>query len=153
MNSQSALERLRRYFLSSVLECWKSSTYLTRLLTQFRFVCRIKNIETTKARTSDCDDFSTTVIWFSLSVKLICQDWYIYVYVCVQFLTSNIFMSFVQPLSILCRSFHDIDVYTMGFHRGDSLGHPNIFRAVKQCLPGPVSMRSSRSFVVRCCSP
>ncbi|XP_021713798.1 uncharacterized protein LOC110681930 [Chenopodium quinoa] len=42
-----------------------------------------------------------------------------------------------KPLSILCRSFHDIDVYTMGFPRGDSLGHPNIFRAVKQCLPGP----------------
>ncbi|KAH9614077.1 hypothetical protein KSS87_003164 [Heliosperma pusillum] len=42
-----------------------------------------------------------------------------------------------KPLSILCRSFHDIDVYTMGFPRGDSLGHPNTFRAVKHCLPGP----------------
>lgn len=44
----------------------------------------------------------------------------------------------MQPLSILCRSFRDIDTYTMGFPRGDGHGHANIFRAVKQCLPGPV---------------
>lgn len=55
-------------------------------------------------------------------------------------LFPNIFLLIVQPLSILCRSFHDIDVYTMGFPRGDNLGHPNLFRSVKQCLPGPVSM-------------
>ncbi|CAH2047984.1 unnamed protein product [Thlaspi arvense] len=43
------------------------------------------------------------------------------------------------PLSILCRSFRDIDTYTftMGFPRGDGHGHANVFRAVKQCLPGP----------------
>ncbi|XVE84160.1 hypothetical protein DITRI_Ditri16bG0147400 [Diplodiscus trichospermus] len=42
-----------------------------------------------------------------------------------------------KPLSILCRSLRDIDTYTMGFPRGDGQGHANIFRAVKQCLPGP----------------
>lgn len=42
-----------------------------------------------------------------------------------------------KPLSVLCRSFRDIDTYTSGFSRGDALGHPSIFRAVKRCLPGP----------------
>lgn len=42
-----------------------------------------------------------------------------------------------KPLSILCRSFRDIDTYTMGFPRGDGQGHADIFRAVKHCLPGP----------------
>ncbi|XP_010496425.1 PREDICTED: uncharacterized protein LOC104773496 isoform X2 [Camelina sativa] len=42
-----------------------------------------------------------------------------------------------KPLSILCRSLRDIDTFTMGFPRGDGHGHANIFRAVKQCLPGP----------------
>ncbi|XP_024186022.1 uncharacterized protein YciO [Rosa chinensis] len=42
-----------------------------------------------------------------------------------------------KPLTILCHSFHDIDRFTTGFPRGDSKGHANIFRAVKQCLPGP----------------
>eukprot|EP00249_Psilotum_nudum_P010042 c22300_g1_i1 orf=571-1152(+) len=42
-----------------------------------------------------------------------------------------------KPLSILCRSFQDIDKYTTGFPRGNSQGQTNIFRAVKQCLPGP----------------
>lgn len=46
----------------------------------------------------------------------------------------------VQPLTILCHTFHDIDRFTTGFPRGDSKGHANIFRAVKQCLPGPVSL-------------
>ncbi|KAL8138443.1 hypothetical protein V2J09_004444 [Rumex salicifolius] len=46
-----------------------------------------------------------------------------------------------KPLSILCRSFHDIDVYTTGFPRGDNHGNQDIFRAVKHCLPGPVSGR------------
>jgi tRNA A37 threonylcarbamoyladenosine synthetase subunit TsaC/SUA5/YrdC len=44
----------------------------------------------------------------------------------------------LQPLSILCRSFQDIDTYTMGFPRGNSQGQTNIFRAARQCLPGPV---------------
>ncbi|KAM0947081.1 putative YrdC-like domain, DHBP synthase RibB-like alpha/beta domain superfamily [Dioscorea sansibarensis] len=42
-----------------------------------------------------------------------------------------------KPLSILCRSLQDIDTYTMGFPRGDAQGQANIFRAVKNCLPGP----------------
>ncbi|XVF57779.1 hypothetical protein PTKIN_Ptkin07bG0009600 [Pterospermum kingtungense] len=42
-----------------------------------------------------------------------------------------------KPLSILCRSLRDIDTYTMGFPCGDGQGHANIFRVVKQCLPGP----------------
>ena len=46
----------------------------------------------------------------------------------------------LQPLSILCRSLQDIDTYTMGFPRGDAQGQANIFRAVKNCLPGPVRM-------------
>ncbi|KAF3617901.1 putative ribonucleoside-diphosphate reductase small chain-like [Capsicum annuum] len=41
------------------------------------------------------------------------------------------------PLSIICRSFHDIDTYTTGFPRGNSQGLTDIFRAVKHCLPGP----------------
>ncbi|KAI5076666.1 hypothetical protein GOP47_0008731 [Adiantum capillus-veneris] len=42
-----------------------------------------------------------------------------------------------KPLSILCRSFQDIDTYTTGFPRGNSQGNTNIFRAARQCLPGP----------------
>ncbi|KZV47560.1 hypothetical protein F511_32224 [Dorcoceras hygrometricum] len=42
-----------------------------------------------------------------------------------------------QPLSILCRSFRDIDTYTTGFPRGNGHGLTNTFRAVKHCLPGP----------------
>ncbi|KAK3183808.1 hypothetical protein Dsin_031094 [Dipteronia sinensis] len=42
-----------------------------------------------------------------------------------------------KPLSILCHSLRDIDIYTTGFPRGDGQGHANIFRAVKHCLPGP----------------
>ncbi|XP_015893825.2 uncharacterized protein LOC107427927 [Ziziphus jujuba] len=43
----------------------------------------------------------------------------------------------LKPLSILCHSFRDIDIYTTGFPCGDGQGHANIFRAVKHCLPGP----------------
>lgn len=43
----------------------------------------------------------------------------------------------LKPLSILCHSFRDIDTYTTGFPRGDGQGHANLFRSVKQCLPGP----------------
>ncbi|KAL0903674.1 hypothetical protein M5K25_028072 [Dendrobium thyrsiflorum] len=42
-----------------------------------------------------------------------------------------------KPLSILCRSLQDIDIYTTGFPRGNAYGQTNIFRAVKHCLPGP----------------
>ncbi|KAL7094982.1 hypothetical protein ACP275_11G138300 [Erythranthe tilingii] len=42
-----------------------------------------------------------------------------------------------KPLSIICRSFKDIDTYTTGFPRGNGEGLTNIFRAVKHCLPGP----------------
>ncbi|KAL2608245.1 hypothetical protein R1flu_026818 [Riccia fluitans] len=42
-----------------------------------------------------------------------------------------------KPLSILCRSFQDIDTYTLGFPRGNSHGQTNVFRAARQCLPGP----------------
>ncbi|KAI5651095.1 hypothetical protein M9H77_37100 [Catharanthus roseus] len=42
-----------------------------------------------------------------------------------------------KPLSILCRSFRDIDTYTTGFPQGNNQGLTNIFRAVKHCLPGP----------------
>lgn len=57
-----------------------------------------------------------------------------------------------KPLSILCRSFHDIDVYTMGFPRGDSQGHPSIFRAVKHCLPGPYTfiLTASKNLPKQC---
>lgn len=51
--------------------------------------------------------------------------------------------SLMQPLSILCRSLRDIDIYTTGFPRGDGQGHANIFRAVKHCLPGPVRISPS----------
>ncbi|CAN4082288.1 unnamed protein product [Withania somnifera] len=42
-----------------------------------------------------------------------------------------------KPLSIICRSFRDIDTYTTGFPRGNGQGLTDIFRAVKHCLPGP----------------
>lgn len=34
----------------------------------------------------------------------------------------------------------------MGFPRGDGHGHANVFRAVKQCLPGPVRILSLSLF-------
>lgn len=43
----------------------------------------------------------------------------------------------MKPLSILCRSFQDIDKYTLGFPRGNSHGQTNVFRAARQSLPGP----------------
>lgn len=54
----------------------------------------------------------------------------------------------MQPLSILCSSLRDIDTYTTGFPRGDGQGHANIFRAVKHCLPGPVSMFLNLTVIV-----
>lgn len=54
----------------------------------------------------------------------------------------------LQPLSILCRTFQDIDQYTLGFPRGNSHGQTNIFRAARQCLPGPVS--DLEAFGLRC---
>ncbi|KAL9827308.1 putative YrdC-like domain, DHBP synthase RibB-like alpha/beta domain superfamily [Arabidopsis thaliana] len=64
-------------------------------------------------------------------------------YFCFAQFESSIGLSLIipsqlmQPLSILCRSLRDIDTFTMGFPRGDGHGHANVFRAVKQCLPGP----------------
>ncbi|KAI3409737.1 YrdC-like domain-containing protein [Psidium guajava] len=57
-----------------------------------------------------------------------------------------------KPLSILCRSFRDIDTYTMGFPRGDDHGHTNIFRAVKHCLPGPYTfiLTASKALPKQC---
>ncbi|KAK6798869.1 hypothetical protein RDI58_006572 [Solanum bulbocastanum] len=45
--------------------------------------------------------------------------------------------SCIYPLSIICRSFRDIDTYTTGFPCGNAQGLTDIFRAVKRCLPGP----------------
>ncbi|KAG6472179.1 hypothetical protein ZIOFF_069636 [Zingiber officinale] len=50
---------------------------------------------------------------------------------------SDSFILLIQPLSILCHCFQDIDKYTVGFPRGDGHGQTNIFRAIKHCLPGP----------------
>ncbi|KHN09934.1 Hypothetical protein glysoja_047183 [Glycine soja] len=50
-----------------------------------------------------------------------------------------------KPLSILCHSFRDIDKYTAGFPRGDGQGHANLFKAVKQYLPGPQCIRFGTS--------
>eukprot|EP00898_Chlorokybus_atmophyticus_P001480 jgi/Chlat1/2332/Chrsp17S02608 len=44
-----------------------------------------------------------------------------------------------KPLSILCRDFADIDEYTMGFPQVAG-GQRNIFRTVRQCLPGPYTL-------------
>ncbi|OVA17496.1 YrdC-like domain [Macleaya cordata] len=57
--------------------------------------------------------------------------------ICISLCFSNKFVSFMQPLSILCHSFRDIDTYTLGFPRGNGQGSTNIFRVVKHCLPGP----------------
>lgn len=54
------------------------------------------------------------------------------------FMFSDVSVSLMQPLSILCRSLRDIDTYTTGFPCGIGQGQTNIFRAVKHCLPGPV---------------
>ncbi|KAE9448980.1 hypothetical protein C3L33_19122, partial [Rhododendron williamsianum] len=71
---------------------------------------RIKNIEASKART---------------------------LVLCEVYMLADVFMLLVQPLSILCRSFRDIDTYTMGFPCGNNQGGTDIFRAVKHCIPGP----------------
>nr|XP_017245660.1 PREDICTED: uncharacterized protein YciO [Daucus carota subsp. sativus] len=57
-----------------------------------------------------------------------------------------------KPLSTLCRSFQDIDTYTTGFPRGGGQGLSNIFRAVKQCLPGPYTfiLTASKSLPKSC---
>ncbi|KAM7509788.1 hypothetical protein LguiB_008663 [Lonicera macranthoides] len=59
---------------------------------------------------------------------------------------------FLPPLSILCRSFQDIDTYTTGFPRGTGQGLSNIFRAVKQCLPGPYTfiLTASKALPKQC---
>ncbi|KAH7577191.1 hypothetical protein JRO89_XS01G0218600 [Xanthoceras sorbifolium] len=57
-----------------------------------------------------------------------------------------------NPLSILCHSLRDIDIYTTGFPRGDGQGHANIFRAVKHCLPGPYTfiLTASKELPKKC---
>lgn len=55
----------------------------------------------------------------------------------------------MQPLSILCHSFRDIDKYTSGFPCGDGQGHANIFKAVKHYLPGPVSTFFGSTIIAR----
>lgn len=65
---------------------------------------------------------------------------------------SDSFILLTQPLSILCRCFQDIDKYTVGFPRGDGCGQTNIFRAIKHCLPGPVRMIISLSYLNWCIS-
>lgn len=64
-----------------------------------------------------------------------------YLSLVLSFMLSSLRSSTIlQPLSIICRSFRDIDTYTTGFPRGNAQGLTDIFRAVKHCLPGPVSM-------------
>ena len=57
-----------------------------------------------------------------------------------------------KPLSVLCRSFADIDEYTQGFPAGGAPGAANVFRAVKQCLPGPYTfiLPASKSLPKQC---
>lgn len=57
-----------------------------------------------------------------------------------------------KPLSILCRNFQDIDTYTLGFPRGNSHGQTNIFRAARQCLPGPYTfiLKASKAMPKQC---
>eukprot|EP00850_Spirogloea_muscicola_P015036 SM000112S23978 [mRNA] locus=s112:105602:107319:+ [translate_table: standard] len=61
-------------------------------------------------------------------------------------------MDYRKPLSILCRSFQDIDTYTMGFPRGNSHGQSNSFRAARQCLPGPYTfiLKASKELPKQC---
>ncbi|RYR04949.1 hypothetical protein Ahy_B06g084764 isoform A [Arachis hypogaea] len=72
------------------------------------FCCRIKNIEPSKLGLM----ISSTSKSFAIPLCL-------------------------QPLSILCHSFRDIDKFTTGFPRGDGQGHANLFKVVKHYLPGP----------------
>lgn len=44
----------------------------------------------------------------------------------------------------MVREFSDIDKYTHGFPTTNVPGRPDIFRAAKQCLPGPVSPMRAR---------
>lgn len=57
-----------------------------------------------------------------------------------------------KPLSIVCRSFQDIDTYTLGFPRGNGQGQTNIFRAARQCLPGPYTfiLKASKDMPKQC---
>ncbi|CAI5477697.1 unnamed protein product [Closterium sp. Yama58-4] len=57
-----------------------------------------------------------------------------------------------KPLSILCRNFQDIDTYTLGFPRGNGHGQTNIFRAARQCLPGPYTfiLKASKAMPKQC---
>lgn len=120
--NHSAVERLRRFARNSLFLVFTTLSCLFIISIDFRlFLSRIKKIESSKVR-----DMPS-----ALSLLLYP---YIYDYV------------FMQPLSILCPSFRDIDTYTMGFPRG----HANVFRAVKQCLPGPVSYSLHSSALLFC---
>ncbi|GAQ89873.1 hypothetical protein KFL_005720030 [Klebsormidium nitens] len=57
-----------------------------------------------------------------------------------------------KPLSILCRNFADIDTYTLGFPKGSGQGSFNVFKVVKQYLPGPYTfiLKASKALPKQC---
>eukprot|EP00271_Cylindrocystis_brebissonii_P007557 TRINITY_DN21124_c0_g1_i1.p1 TRINITY_DN21124_c0_g1~~TRINITY_DN21124_c0_g1_i1.p1 ORF type:complete len:398 (+),score=39.58 TRINITY_DN21124_c0_g1_i1:235-1428(+) len=57
-----------------------------------------------------------------------------------------------KPLSILCRSFNDIDTFTLGFPQGNAPGQSNVFRVARQCLPGPytIILKASKEMPKQC---
>jgi len=57
-----------------------------------------------------------------------------------------------KPLSILCRDFSDVDLYTRGFPMTGSMGNASPFRLAKQCLPGAYTLilPASKSVPKRC---
>uniref|UniRef100_A0A6T7YBQ0 Threonylcarbamoyl-AMP synthase n=1 Tax=Pyramimonas obovata TaxID=1411642 RepID=A0A6T7YBQ0_9CHLO len=61
-------------------------------------------------------------------------------------------LSPAKPLSILCRTFSDIDFYTKGFPSNGSAGSTNVFRLAKQSLPGPFTLilPASKNVPARC---
>jgi tRNA threonylcarbamoyl adenosine modification protein (Sua5/YciO/YrdC/YwlC family) len=61
-------------------------------------------------------------------------------------------MNAKKPLSVLCRSFADIEEYTRGLPVAQSAGGRDIFKIVKDCLPGPFTLilPASKSVPKRC---
>jgi len=57
-----------------------------------------------------------------------------------------------KPLSILCRTFSDIDYYTTGFPMNGSAGTTSVFKLAKQSLPGPFTLilPASKNVPARC---
>eukprot|EP01025_Chloroclados_australasicus_P068706 TRINITY_DN9565_c1_g1_i2.p2 TRINITY_DN9565_c1_g1~~TRINITY_DN9565_c1_g1_i2.p2 ORF type:complete len:220 (-),score=2.65 TRINITY_DN9565_c1_g1_i2:16-675(-) len=45
-----------------------------------------------------------------------------------------------KPLSILCKDFRDINKYTLGFPAANLPGQQDMFRIMKQVLPGPYTI-------------